>query len=143
MNSYKEVYEEWFDSEDNVIVVSEDDTRQLVIGIIENIVFIGKIIKFNKTYDINIIKQFELQCSYPFNQDRKYFLYPVLQMYKILFYLVSYMQSKNIICDINNDGIDSYILKLSQHPILLQDFINNFRILINENIKMKDVAILK
>jgi hypothetical protein len=106
MNNYKEIYEEWFDSEDNVIVISENDYTKLILGFSENLIIsVGYIINIGGKCDISIDSQFTINWK-AFSDDdlTKYVKNTQQTVYQIMF---------NIVCCMNNRGIQ-YSLNMNQ-----------------------------
>lgn len=112
MRKYKEVYNEWFDSEDNVIVVSENKARQLIIGVCEGVVSIGYITNFNGNYDLIVDTQFQPTWNmFTDNDLSKYIRNTQEALYQVMFNLLGCMNNRHIEYEIDISKINSSIDK--------------------------------
>jgi hypothetical protein len=137
MKSYNEIYKEWFDGEDNVIVISDSPTGQLVIGICNSIVSIGYIINFNGNYEISVDAQFTTDWDSFTEEPIENIKNAHETLYQTMFNLLYCLNKRNIEYKFNintiNREIDTFYRNCS-----IKQFIDELRKIMKTNIQVKE-----
>lgn len=138
MKSYNEIYKECFDGEDNVVVVSDSQTGQLVIGICNSIVSIGYIINFNGNYEISIDSQFTTNWDMFSEEPIENIKNAQESLYQIMFNLLYCMNKRDIEYKFNINVINREIDTFYRNCSIYQ-FIDELRKIIKRYIQTKEV----
>lgn len=134
MNTYSELYKEYFYTEDNVIELYQDKTGRLILGLTDDLITIGWMLKINDSYELLVDSQF-----IPNWNTLKYnsvdFIKPKDSIYQIMFNVLHSLHKRDINykIDINKANVEIDKFGDSKGSI---DFINKLRNTIKENIQI-------
>jgi hypothetical protein len=138
MKSYDEVYQEWFDGKENVIVLSESPLGQLIVGFCEDIVSVGYIINFGDKYDISIDTQFKPNWNMFTDNDLTHYIKNTYEcLYQIMFNVLYCVDKRKIKykIDINrtNKDIDRFFGMCTMNK-----FIIGLKTIIDDNMEIQE-----
>lgn len=112
MKSYKEVYEQWFGSEDNVIIVKEEEIGKLILGIEDESIAIAYVMNIDENYEISIDKRINVgRYSY---KEEKLILYTEKELYKILLNLMIIIKRRDIRLTVGDKVLEGNIEHVEQ-----------------------------
>jgi hypothetical protein len=107
MNSYSEVYEQWFKSEDNVIVIHEYETEKLIFGIEDGSIAIAYVMQIGDDYEISIDKRINVG-KYSYKKE-KLILDTEKELYKILLNLMIVIKRRGVLLTIGDKVLEGNI----------------------------------
>jgi len=112
VKSYKEVYEQWFGSEDNVIIVKEEEIGKLILGIEDESIAIAYVMNIDENYEISIDKRINVgRYSY---KEEKLILYTEKELYKILLNLMIIIKRRDIRLTVGDKVLEGNIEHVEQ-----------------------------
>lgn len=109
MKNLQEIYKKWFNGEENIIIIHEEETSQLIIGVEEDTISIAYIMNIMGNFHISIDRQLNIGRYINKCREPKHVLYTVEEVYKILFNLILVMNTRNIQHQFNVNTLDDIL----------------------------------
>jgi len=108
MKNHLKIYRDYFDSENNIIVISENIDGQLILAIEDNLICIGYIIDTKDKYGFLMDAKFEVGIESYIGKEKQYVIYnPKSELYKIIMNIIFCMNYRKIEFDINTVDINN------------------------------------
>jgi hypothetical protein len=108
MKNYLRIYRDYFNSEDNVIIISENANGQLILAIEDNLICIGYIIDTKDEYGFLMDMKFEVGIESYIGNEKQYVIYnPKAELYKIIMNIIFCMNYRKIDFDINTVDVNN------------------------------------
>jgi len=110
MKSYKEVYEKWFGSEDNVVIIHSDEIGKLIFGIEDENIAIAYVMQIGDNYEISIDKR--INVGKYSHKEEKLILDTEKELYKILLNLMIIIKRRDIRLTIGDKSLEGNLEKI-------------------------------